>query len=220
MIYNWLEKKPLIRNDTPTGRKYTTPDGKEYESVTTFLARGENAGLAEWKARVGIEETAKIGKRAANRGTHLHNLVEYHLCNECFPDKLRPSTNILVDDLFKRFLPVISRIDNIRAIEYPLYSDILKLAGTVDCIAEFDGQLTVIDFKTSSNIKNKNHIDNYFLQTTIYSLMVEEMYGIKIPNIAVLIAVEYSKPQVFIENRKNWFAPLAKAIKERDSAIV
>lgn len=210
MIYDWLPEKKLVRIDSPNGRKYQTPDGNKYESVTTFLGKHSKQAIIDWRKRVGEKEANRISAQASSRGTKLHNLVESHLKgSEVAFD------NFLIKDLFKRFLPVVSKIDNIKAIEYNLYSDTLKLAGTVDCIAEYDGVLSVIDFKTSSKTKEKHFIEDYFLQCAIYSLMVEELYGIKIPQIAILIAVENEAPQVFIEQRKNYFNSLQQRLATR-----
>ena len=106
-------------------------------------------------------------------------------------------------------------INNVRALEYPLYSDAMRLAGTVDCVAEYEGVLSLIDFKTSKNRKSKEDITSYFLQTSIYSLMIQEMYGIKIDKLVILMAIDNeNKVLVFEESRKNWFNLLVKKLKE------
>ena len=96
----------------------------------------------------------------------------------------------------------------IYAQEIRMYSDHLRLAGTVDCVAKFDGKLSVIDFKTSSRSKNKEGISNYFMQCTAYAIMFEEMFGIPVSQTVVAIAVEDDAPQIFVEKRDNFVKEL------------
>jgi len=168
--------------------------------------------LKEWRDRIGDAEADKITKRASDRGTRLHNNAEQYLLNERIDVA---GMSMLDKSLFAPFSKVLDvHVDNLRAMEYPLYSNTLKLAGTVDLVAEYDGVLSLIDFKTSKNRKNKEDIDDYFIQTLIYSLMVEEMYGIKIQQLVILIALDYeNKVQLFIEERKNYVNKLLDRIK-------
>lgn len=211
--HEWLEKLKLERIDTPNGRRYITPNGDQYESVTTFLGRNDAHKFKKWEDTVGIEQANRTRQRAASRGSLLHHLVECYLCN----DAVDFGKNILVKDLFLKFKPIINKINNIKAIEYPLYSDILKLAGTVDCVADYDGELSVIDFKTASSAKKAEDITNYFLQTTAYSFMIKEIYNLDIKRLVILIAVEGEGNQVFVETRRNWVPKLAELIGERKS---
>jgi genome maintenance exonuclease 1 len=117
--------------------------------------------------------------------------------------------------LFNPFSKVLDlHVNNVRALEYPLYSDTLKLAGTVDCVAEYDGVISLIDFKTAKARKNKEDITNYFLQTTIYSFMIQELYGIKIENLVIIMGLDWEdKVQIFKESRKNWIPLLTETLK-------
>jgi ATP-dependent exoDNAse (exonuclease V) beta subunit len=81
---------------------------------------------------------------------------------------------------------------------------VLKTAGRCDLIAEYDGVPSVIDFKTSRKLKKEEWIESYFLQTTVYSMMFESMYKIKVPQIAILIAVDHEPPQVFVKDRGHY----------------
>ena len=209
--YDWLPKKSLTQINSDSGRCYITPTGNKYQSVTTFLGKSNAKSIQQWRDRIGKDEATKISTRAANRGTRLHNLVESYLLGDTVDFK----NDILIKDLYSRFLPVVNKIDNIRALEYPLYSDVMELAGTVDCAADYEGVPSVIDFKSSSKPKKIEYIENYFLQCCIYSLMIEELYSIKLNQLVVAIAVENEQPQIFIENRKDWFKPLVKRLKER-----
>ncbi len=211
-IHNFLPSKELIRIDSTEGRTYKTDTGNCYESVTSWLGRSsDHSYIDEWKARIGEEEARKITTRATNRGTTLHENVEMFLRN----NTVTPNS-MLDKSLFAPFAVILTEhVNNIRALETKLYSDILKLAGTVDCLAEYDGVLSLIDFKTSKARKNKEDIDNYFIQCTIYSLMIEELYGVKADQIVVLIAVDYeNKVQMFKESRKDWIKKLVARIKE------
>jgi genome maintenance exonuclease 1 len=159
---------------------------------------------------VGDEEASRVSSRASQRGTRFHNIVESYLRS----DNLDFGKNILLKEQFRLFKPILNRVSNIRGLEYPLYSDILKLAGTCDCIASFDGVPSVIDWKTSNNLKSLHEIENYWLQLTIYSLMIEERYGLHLPQIVICISVDSMKPQVFKGIRNDWFPLLAKRIKQ------
>jgi genome maintenance exonuclease 1 len=95
-------------------------------------------------------------------------------------------------------------VNNIHALEIPLYSHHLKVAGRVDCIAEYDGQLSIIDFKTSSKLKEESWIKGYFMQCSAYAVMYEERTGIPVSQIVIMIAVDSEHPQVFIKKRNDY----------------
>ena len=192
----------VIRMDLPEGRRYKVPSGKLYPSVTTVTGHLSNASLDAWKKRVGEEEAARISKRATDRGTRIHTLCEDFLKGK------NPQADLVDMDMWSDLRPVIDKIDNIHALESKLYSDKLEVAGTVDCIAEFDGTLSVIDFKTSKNPKDINNIEHYFIQATAYSVMFQELYDIAIPDITIIIGVDHDKPQVFHQKRKGFIHQL------------
>jgi len=187
-----------------------------YPSVTTFLGSKPKEGIEKWRASVGEEEANRIMTRAANRGTKFHSLVENYLQN-------KPITQMLdFDDKFRfeAYKKALAHVDNIRLMEAPLLSHVLKLAGTVDLVADFDGVLSVLDHKTSSKPKKKEWITDYFLQATCYSIAIEEIYNIKIPQLVVMIVVEDDPiPQIFVENRKNFFDILEDRLQEFRSSI-
>lgn len=192
---------------TDNGRYYETPEGLHYPSVTTVLSKRNHSELQKWKEAVGEDEAKLVSKRASTRGTQLHENVEYYLKNE----KITIAKNRLIDvSLMKSIIPHLTNISNIKLQESPLYSHSLKLAGTLDLFADWCGVPSVIDFKTSSKIKNKYDIENYFIQTAIYAIMINERYGFNVNQLVILIAQEFGDAQVFIEQRKNWF----KQIKE------
>jgi genome maintenance exonuclease 1 len=182
-------------------RHYVTPEGNVYPSVTTVVGAHGKDSLNEWRKRVGEQEADKISRQAANRGNKLHKLCEDYLNNELSIDGEMPTTI----QLFNSIKPIIQNyINNIYEIESPLYSDHLKVAGRVDCIAEFDGKISIIDFKTSSKPKLESYILNYFMQASAYAVMFEERTGISVSRLAIIIAVENDQPQVFIKKRDDY----------------
>jgi CRISPR/Cas system-associated exonuclease Cas4 (RecB family) len=190
------------------GRKYYTETGAAYPSVTTVLGVLSRDSIKAWRKRVGNEEANKISGQAATRGTKIHLLCEKVLDNE----EIDTSKLSLLDlEIWNGFKPLLNRINNIHAQEIALYSDHLRLAGRVDCIAEFDGKLSIIDFKTSKKPKKKEWIENYFAQAAAYSIMYEERTGIPINRSVIMIAVEGDDPQIFIERRDNFVPLLLKA---------
>ena len=183
------------------GRYYVTPTGVKYPSITTVLSILSKKAIMEWRKRVGAEEANKISTKAARRGTNVHQMCEDYLNNkEYITNKTMPVDK----EMFGTLKPILDeRINNIHTQEATLYSDYLGVAGRVDCIAEFDGRLSVIDFKTSRKLKKKEWISNYFQQASAYCVMYEERTGIPIDQIVILIAVDEEEPQVFVEKRDN-----------------
>jgi len=194
--------KLLQINENGT-RFYLTPEGRKYPSVTTVLSEYSKQGILEWRKKIGFEEANKIANKAATRGTKLHKLCENYLNNQ----EIKFETPI-ESELFTSVKPLLHNINNIRFLEQRLYSNHLRLAGTVDCIAEYNGKISVIDFKTSSKLKKPEYIENYFMQCSAYAVMVEELYNIPVNNLTVIIAVESEKPQVFEEKRNKWINKL------------
>jgi genome maintenance exonuclease 1 len=197
---------PTLERDTsPDGtRVYLTPSGKRYPSVTTVTSLHNAEGIAKWRMRVGPEEAARVSAKASARGTRIHSLCESFIRNEeCKPD-------LFDQELFGSIIPWLGDIDNVHALETPLFSNFLQVAGTVDCIGEFQGKLSVIDFKTSSKPKDRDDIYNYFMQTAAYSVAFEEMTGIPIGRLVIIMAVENDDPRLFIEKRDNWIGGFRK----------
>ena len=174
-------------------RLYEVGDGKWYPSVTTVTSHRKKDSIIKWRKRVGEAEANKISGRASARGNKFHSMVESYLKNETvsFDDK-----SPLASFLFKTAKETLHRINNIHLLESPLYSDSLRIAGRVDCIAEFDGELAVIDFKTSTKEKKESWIENYFVQETAYAAMYYERSGVKVDKIVTLIATEEGGMQI------------------------
>lgn len=188
--------KQLNENGT---RYYVTPEGNKYPSITTVLSAYNIKHIMEWRKRVGNEEADRISRQASGRGTRIHKLCEDYIDNKPLEFK-----TLLDQELFGEFKPALHRINNVYAQELRMYSDHLRIAGTVDCIAEYDGVLSAIDFKTSKRAKNKEDIENYFMQCSAYAIMFEEQFGIPVAQIVVAIAVDDDEPQVFVERRNTY----------------
>ncbi len=195
-----LNNEPLIDLQaitTDSGRLYLTPDGNKYPSVTTVIGTTSKKSILQWRKRVGEAEANRISSRAASRGTNLHLMNEDYLNNmfneEKYKDKVLPLF------MFKHLKPFLDRINNIHVLEGALYSDKLKLAGRVDCIAEYENELAIIDFKSSTEPKKREWIENYIAQECAYAMMYYERTGIKVKKLVTLIACEDGEIQVFQE---------------------
>jgi CRISPR/Cas system-associated exonuclease Cas4 (RecB family) len=197
-----VQLKELNTKSSDTGRFYETPEGQSYPSVTTITGLLSKASILAWRQRVGDGKADAITKAATTRGNKVHKMAEMYLRNE-----MASQINLFEDPMphiENMFFQLTELLDNsigiINAIEAPLYSDQLKVGGRVDVIAEWDGELAVIDFKTSSKPKKESWIDGYFMQSSAYALMFEELTGIKINKIVIAIAVENNRSQVFIKD--------------------
>jgi|SRR6056300_112529 hypothetical protein len=197
---------------TEKGRRYVMPNGGHYPSITTVLSILSEDGIAAWRKRVGNEEADKISYRASQRGTAVHEIIEKYIDNkEDYYDGYMP--NVISD--FQSIKPILDkRIGKVYAQEVPLYSDYLGVAGRVDCIAEFDGKLSVIDFKTSRRFKSADKINNYFQQEAFYAIAWEERTGIPITQLVTLIVVDDGSTQVFVEHRDDWANELQETIEK------
>jgi|TARA_B100000497_G_C7642172_1_gene386089 genome maintenance exonuclease 1 len=197
---------------TEEGRKYHTPEGVDLPSITTCLSILSRDGIAAWRRRVGDEEANRISRVASTRGTKVHEIIEKYIDNkEDYKDGYTPDIIQSLNDV-RDILD--NRIGTVFAQEAPLYSNHLGVAGRVDCVAEFDGALSIIDFKTSRKKKFPSMIKQYFMQESAYSIMWEERTGMPITQLVTIIAVDNHEPQVFIEHRDNWVRPLKETIAQ------
>jgi len=196
-------------------RFYVTPEGNFYPSITTILSLQDKPGLKKWRETVGEKEAKRISQDSMRIGTAVHQMAEFYLSNYII--KLKDEDKKIVDT-FNRLRFLLGNINNIVGLEIPLFSDLLRVAGTTDCIAEYNGQLSIIDFKTSRKPKKEEWIDDYYMQTFAYKLMFEEMTGIEIQQIVILVAcVESFDVQVFKKPAKDadeWLEKLVKIMKD------
>ena len=193
--------------ETPNGRRYRTPDGI-FPSVTTVTGWKKRAFFAKWR-----RDNPEESKRVLSRGTKLHSLIETYLRNSLTPTALLEATGTNEADLFVSMQEDINRIGKIFAIEVPLWSKKVGLAGRTDCIGEFDGVPSVIDFKSSNYPKSEDAIQDYFMQATAYSLMWQDLTGQELRNIAILIGVEDGGSQVFTADPRDYVEDLVDAIR-------
>lgn len=193
----------------PDGKRfYLLPDGTKLPSVTTVLGAQKKQAIMEWRKRVGEDVANAITKKATSRGTAVHVLCENYLNNEV----VEPGVKLDAYEMFLSIKPFLNRINNIHYQEQALWSKQLGMAGRVDCIGEFDGELSVIDFKTSKNIKTRDDIKEYFWQTAAYALMYEDMIGAPINNTVIIMAVENEKPLLFQQKTAEYIDGLVEAI--------
>lgn len=201
----------LKRIDSDGGRTYETPTGNCYPSVTSVVGLHKAKFIQEWRNKVGAEKANKISSKASKRGTAIHSLCEDYLLGN------KPNVNPFDHEMFTSLKPHLDKINNIHCLETQLYSHHLEVAGTVDCIAEYDGKLCVIDFKTSSKPKPKDWIHDYFMQTSAYAVMFEEMTGISVGWLLIVMGVDDHEPLIFQEKRNDWidqFKDLRSQYKE------
>ena len=215
MIFNHvdLNLSSLERETIDGVRYYKIPESGEViklVSITSIISFITRDFFIEWRKRVGVEEANKITKAATSRGTDMHTLAECYLCNRELPP-VQP----LSQYLFKQAKPDLDKIGNIHAIEQPLFSKQLGVAGTVDCIGEYNGELSIIDFKTSKKPKPRDWIDNYFVQCAAYACMLYEMTGIVIKKFVIIMSCENGEVEVYEEyDKKKYIKILSKYIRE------
>ena len=186
-----------ITSETGT-RLYQTPSGKAYPSVTTITGQLAKKAIQEWRKRVGKEKAAAITAKASKQGTRVHHLCEDYLSNKEF------RKNLFDLEMWQSIKPELDCIDNIHGLESKLYSDHLEVAGTVDCVGEYKGKLCVIDFKTSSKLKTKDQIKNYFMQTAAYAVAFEERTKVPVSNLLIIMAVAHEGCVIFEEKRDHY----------------
>ena len=191
----------MITENKNGKRHYATPSGELYPSITTVLGELNKAAISAWRKRVGETEANKISGKASRRGTRLHSVCESYIQNK--EEYLNGETPHIVE-LFKTIEPFFERVDNIQGVELALYSDHFGIAGRTDCIAEFDGTLSIIDYKTSNKIKKKEWCEKFFAQGAFYGIAYEELTSIPVPQVVIIIAVENEQPQLFVEKRDDW----------------
>jgi len=197
-----------------SGRTYITPTGEKYPSITTALGYRDRWKWAQWRKDVGEEEANRRTRHATTRGTAVHNIAERYLNNEY--DYIRTPGDRMPHVLhsWTTLRKVINdKIGKVYMQECPLYSDTLKVAGRVDCIAEFEDELSIIDFKTSSRIKDRSEISSYFMQECAYAIMFEEQTGIEINQLVTLMVVDGDENLlIFKEKKEDWIDPLIEEI--------
>jgi genome maintenance exonuclease 1 len=205
---------PQLQRETIDGvRYYKVPLEKELlklVSITSVTSHKNRNIFIDWRKKVGEEEADKITRQATSRGTDMHTLTECHLKNEPLP-KVQP----LSEYLFKIAKSELNKIDNIYALEKSLYSKDLGIAGTVDCIAEYNKELAIIDFKTSKKPKPKKWIEHYFVQCMAYGCMLYELTGIPVKKLVIIMSCENGECVVYEEyDKAKYIKLLTEYIRE------
>ncbi len=204
----------LPRRNVNGSRLYETPDGSFYPSVTTITGQMNKKAIQEWRARVGEKKANEITKVAAARGTSVHKLCEHYILGTMDDVKIMPSNREMFTSMANH---LAEKVGKVYAVEGFLYSDFLRSAGQVDMIAEYNGVLSVVDFKTSKKKKNPDWIENYFVQEAAYSFMFEERTQLQVGQLVTVIGVDgEEEPQVFIKNTKERNQYLLKFLELRE----
>ena len=201
-------KFPKSKGMNQNGFRFYNIDGKNYPSVTSILGIKKKEGLEQWRKNVGEEAAKWEMARAARRGKATHTLVEQYLKGE--PQIIR---DVLPVGMFRLLKPYLDQINNIHCLERIMYSHKLTLAGQVDCIAEYNGKLSVIDFKTANKERIDSWNESYYLQCTAYAIMYEELFGTPIDQIVILQAGEDGSCHSFVKQKKDYLSQLEKDIK-------
>ena len=202
-------KFPNTKGMNQNGFRFYQIDGKNYPSITSILSIQKKEGLEKWRKNVGEEAAKWEMARAARRGKATHTLVEQYL-------KGQPQTinDVLPNGMFRLLKPYLDQVDNIHCLEKIMFSHKLTLAGQVDCIAEYNGKLSVIDFKTANKERIDSWNESYYLQCTAYAIMYEELFGKPIEQIVILQAGEDGSCNAFVKQKKEYLSQLEKAIKD------
>ena len=215
-MFNHVELDlPQLEREMIDGVRYykvpTLEELQKFVSITSVISHYSKEKFASWRKKVGDEEADRVTRRATARGTDTHTLIEQYLKNmDCNSDVLPIS-----EHLFQVAVPALKRINNIHALEGSLYSQYLGIAGTVDCIAEFDGELSIIDFKTSKQEKPREWIDGYFVQCAAYAAMLYELTGLVVKKFVIIMACEDGECVVYEErDKKKYLKLLTQYIKK------
>ena len=205
---------PEVTTETINRKRfYVTPEGEKYPSITTVLSIRKKEGLFEWRKRVGNDVANYVARTSASRGTKVHHMCEDYLNNEF--DEEKHKKDFLPFCLFNQLKDqVLCNLNNIYAQEAGLYSDKYKVAGRVDCVAEYKDTLSIIDFKTSTRERSDDWNENYYIQGSAYAEMFEERTKIKIDQVVILVVTEDGTVQEFVKSKQDYLPMLEASINE------
>ena len=202
--------------------KYVTPQGHTYSSVTTVLGatKPDTTGLDEWRKRMGSDVADYILRQSAIIGTAAHKLNEIYLNNGQTLQEEKGgnhNTPLLARAHHENFVPYLQRINNIRGNEIILWSDVMCVAGTSDCIAEYDDILSIIDYKTKRSPQREEWIADYYTQAAAYSMMYKELTGVNVTQAVVLVSSEADTMQEFVVNLAEYKQPFLERLRKYQS---
>ena len=218
-MFEHLDNKiefPELKAKNINGKRFyeNLETNESYPSITTVLSIRDKKGLHEWRKKVGEEVANYIARTSANRGTAVHNMVEDYLNNvEQQELKEKHKKNLLAWSMFNEFKPILNNINNIHVQEAQMFSEKYTVAGRVDCIGEYEGKLSVIDFKTSTSEKKEEWISNYFIQGAAYAEMYEEQTGTPIDQVVILVVTSDGTTQVFKKDKTEYLPQLKEAVE-------
>ena len=203
---------PEVTTETINRKRfYVTPEGEKYPSITTVLSTRKKEGLFEWRKRVGNDVANYVARTSASRGTKVHHMCEDYLNNEF--DEEKHKKDFLPFCLFNQLKDqALCNLNNIYAQEAGLYSDKYKVAGRVDCVAEYKDTLSIIDFKTSTRERSDDWNENYYIQGSAYAEMFEERTKIKIDQVVILVVTEDGTVQEFVKSKQDYLPMLEESI--------
>ena len=203
---------PEVTTETINRKRfYVTPEGEKYPSITTVLSTRKKEGLFEWRKRVGNDVANYVARTSASRGTKVHHMCEDYLNNEF--DEEQHRKDFLPFCLFNQLKDqALCNLNNIYAQEAGLYSDKYKVAGRVDCVAEYKDTLSIIDFKTSTRERSDDWNENYYIQGSAYAEMFEERTEMKIDQVVILVVTEDGTVQEFVKNKQDYLPMLEESI--------
>lgn len=201
----------IIREKSEVGQRlYLTPDGKRYPSVTTVIADHNKEAIDKWKARVGESKAKKISENASTRGDIVHLALEAYLSNFSTAEIVKKMLPNAKSVYLNMKTEIDRRLTEVHGLEQPLYSHKLRMAGTTDCVAVYDGMLSIVDFKTALRLKKKEYVHGYFMQLTAYAFMFQELTGHKIEQGVILIGVDNETFAQTFKLPRNKFDPYFK----------
>ena len=205
---------PEVTTETINRKRfYVTPEGEKYPSITTVLSNRKKEGLWEWRKRVGNDVANYVARTSASRGTKVHHMCEDYLNNEF--DEEKHKKDFLPFCLFNQLKDqALCNMNNIYAQEAGLYSDKYKVAGRVDCVAEYKDTLSIIDFKTSTRERSDDWNENYYIQGSAYAEMFEERTKIKIDQVVILVVTEDGTVQEFVKSKQDYLPMLEESMNE------
>ena len=205
---------PEVTTETINRKRfYVTPEGNKYPSITTVLSTRKKDGLFEWRKRVGNDVANYVARTSASRGTKVHHMCEDYLNNEF--DEEKHKKDFLPFCLFNQLKDqALCNMNNIYAQEAGLYSDKYKVAGRVDCVAEYKDTLSIIDFKTSTRERSDDWNENYYIQGSAYAEMFEERTKIKIDQVVILVVTEDGTVQEFVKSKQDYLPMLEESMNE------
>ena len=203
---------PEVTTETINRKRfYVTPEGEKYPSITTVLSTRKKERLFEWRKRVGNDVANYVARTSASRGTKVHHMCEDYLNNEF--DEEKHKKDFLPFCLFNQLKDqALCNLNNIYAQEAGLYSDKYKVAGRVDCVAEYKDTLSIIDFKTSTRERSDDWNENYYIQGSAYAEMFEERTEMKIDQVVILVVTEDGTVQEFVKNKQDYLPMLEESI--------